>query len=196
MFRKYKTDACANCNIEPPQMKFKCPECEHNPEKLIVDKIKIQNIEDLISTGQRITITPKALEEFIHALRDKNQELEQLNQQNFNFEELIKLQEDKISQLEIRLNELTSPIDVKDCPHRCFNGETVGCKYYEGQNCEDPDFVNCMFRENKRLTQFNNKLKSVIKNIEDYCTEQNLKYDYTSCKILQYIDILKENYAI
>ena len=26
-------DYCKNCDVEPPAMKFKCPECEHNPEK-------------------------------------------------------------------------------------------------------------------------------------------------------------------
>ena len=26
-------DYCKNCAVEPPAMKFKCPECEHNPDK-------------------------------------------------------------------------------------------------------------------------------------------------------------------
>ena len=26
-------DYCKNCDVEPPAMKFKCPECEHNPDK-------------------------------------------------------------------------------------------------------------------------------------------------------------------
>ena len=26
-------DYCKNCSVEPPAMKFKCPECEHNPDK-------------------------------------------------------------------------------------------------------------------------------------------------------------------
>ena len=25
-------DYCKNCKVEPPAMKFKCPECEHNPD--------------------------------------------------------------------------------------------------------------------------------------------------------------------
>ena len=26
-------DYCKNCSVEPPAMRFKCPECEHNPDK-------------------------------------------------------------------------------------------------------------------------------------------------------------------
>ena len=26
-------DYCKNCDVEPPAMRFKCPECEHNPDK-------------------------------------------------------------------------------------------------------------------------------------------------------------------
>ena len=25
-------DYCKNCDVEPPAMRFKCPECEHNPD--------------------------------------------------------------------------------------------------------------------------------------------------------------------
>lgn len=53
--------------------------------------------------------------------------------------------------LEIRLNELTSEVDVEKCPHSVFNGEYVACRYYEGQRCDDADFSNCLFRENARL---------------------------------------------
>lgn len=31
-------DYCKNCDVEPPAMKFKCPECEHNPDKEIFAK--------------------------------------------------------------------------------------------------------------------------------------------------------------
>ena len=32
-------DYCAHCNVEPPALKFKCPECKHNPDKeqIIID---------------------------------------------------------------------------------------------------------------------------------------------------------------
>lgn len=31
-------DYCKNCDVEPPAMRFKCPECEHNPDKEIFAK--------------------------------------------------------------------------------------------------------------------------------------------------------------
>lgn len=60
---------------------------------------------------------------------------------------------DKMEALQIRLNELTSPVYVKDCPFRVFNGEGIGCRIYEDQSCEEPDFINCLFRENLRLKE-------------------------------------------
>ena len=34
-------DYCKNCDVEPPAMKIKCPECEHNPDKeQIKDSLK------------------------------------------------------------------------------------------------------------------------------------------------------------
>lgn len=32
-------DYCAHCDVEPPALKFKCPECKHNPDKeqIIID---------------------------------------------------------------------------------------------------------------------------------------------------------------
>lgn len=32
MTDKDTIDYCKNCSVEPPAMKFKCPECEHNPD--------------------------------------------------------------------------------------------------------------------------------------------------------------------
>lgn len=33
MTDKELKDYCKTCSVEPPAMKFKCPECEHNPDK-------------------------------------------------------------------------------------------------------------------------------------------------------------------
>lgn len=33
MADKELKDWCKTCNVEPPAMRFKCPECEHNPDK-------------------------------------------------------------------------------------------------------------------------------------------------------------------
>lgn len=36
-------DYCKNCNVEPPAMRFKCPECEHNSDKeqIIIDGVDV-----------------------------------------------------------------------------------------------------------------------------------------------------------
>ncbi len=44
MADKELKDWCKTCNVEPPAMKFKCPECEHNPDKeQIKDSLKNQD---------------------------------------------------------------------------------------------------------------------------------------------------------
>ena len=73
-------------------------------------------------------------------------------------QECEKLKNDKFV-LELRLDELTSSVNVEDCEHRVFNGEYIACRYYEGQRCDDADFANCMFRENVRLKQQLDQLK-------------------------------------
>lgn len=74
-------------------------------------------------------------------------------------QECERLKKDK-SALELRLDELTSPVNVEDCEHSVFNGEYIACRYYEGQRCDDADFANCMYRENIRLKQQLDKLKA------------------------------------
>ena len=84
--------------------------------------------------------------------------------------EIVKLKKEN-EDLKIRLNELTSPTDTKNCPHRfvstCINtGEPkVFCRYYEGQPCDDVDFCNCMFRENTRLKEKFNRTTETVKQL-------------------------------
>ncbi len=46
-------DYCKNCDVEPPAMKFKCPECEHNPdsETNFVKDINVPYEEQIIIDG-------------------------------------------------------------------------------------------------------------------------------------------------
>ena len=84
--------------------------------------------------------------------------------------EIVKLKKEN-EDLKIRLNELTSPTDTKNCPHRfvstCLNmGEPkVFCRYYEGQPCDDTDFCNCMFRENTRLKEKFSRITETVKQL-------------------------------
>ena len=84
--------------------------------------------------------------------------------------EIVKLKKEN-EDLKIRLNELTSPTDTKNCPHRfvstCLNtGEPkVFCRYYEGQPCDDTDFCNCMFRENTRLKEKFIRITETVKQL-------------------------------
>lgn len=70
--------------------------------------------------------------------------------------------EDEKLLLEIQVAELTSPVNIEDCPHSIFNGEDVYCRYYEGCKCSDLDFANCMFKENVRLKKKIQELKEEV----------------------------------
>ena len=98
-------------------------------------------------------------------LKRKEQECEELKKDNF--------------ALGLRLDELTSPVNVEDCEHSVFNGEYIACRYYEGQRCDDADFANCMFRENvrfkKQLDQLkarNEKLKQTLTEIKEIAKQE------------------------
>ena len=43
MVDKELKDWCKNCDVEPPAMRFKCPECEPNPDKeqIIIDGVDV-----------------------------------------------------------------------------------------------------------------------------------------------------------
>lgn len=45
MADKELKDWCKTCDVEPPAMKFKCPECEHNPDKeqIIIHGCNVSN---------------------------------------------------------------------------------------------------------------------------------------------------------
>ena len=46
-------DYCKNCDVEPPAMRFKCPECEHNPdnENNLAKDINVPHKEQIIIDG-------------------------------------------------------------------------------------------------------------------------------------------------
>ena len=47
-------DYCKNCDVEPPAMRFKCPECEHNPnnennkEQIIISDVDVSRCVHLV----------------------------------------------------------------------------------------------------------------------------------------------------
>ena len=46
-------DYCAHCDVEPPALKFKCPECEHNPdnENNFAKDINVPHKEQIMIDG-------------------------------------------------------------------------------------------------------------------------------------------------
>lgn len=147
-------DYCKNCDVEPPAMRFKCPECEHNPdnENNFAKDINVPH------KGQII----------IHR------------------------------------------VDVSGCN---YSGSQENCIIRAHQKCSN--YPNCYFKQLARKTQECEALKSesftmnsliieqeeeidryckALEEIEEYCKEQNLKYDTTACIILDIINKVKDKH--
>ena len=88
-----KKDYCKNCSVEPPAMRFKCPECEHNPDKeqIIIDTNKyfMEIVNEGRSTiGYRVLFPERLLTEIMKQNKQlalKTQECESLKEK---YEEL------------------------------------------------------------------------------------------------------------
>lgn len=101
-------DYCKNCDVEPPAMRFKCPECEHNTdnENIFAKDIYVPSKEQIIN----LPLSYKALqlayadykkqtEIFTEELARKTQECEALKSERFTRESLITEQENEIDEL-------------------------------------------------------------------------------------------------
>ena len=113
-------------------------------------------------------------------ITDKTEECDKQIKEINTLNGIIKALTDKLKECadaKIRLAELTTNVEVKDCPHRMFNGQTYGCRYYDGCDCDDSDFVNCLFRENARLKQQVEHYRNISDNFinGDYCVNCTAK---------------------
>ena len=169
MADKELKDWCKTCDVEPPAMKFKCPECEHNPdnEQIIIDGV---NIIGTIDEWARLVAHEWGTNEYSDAEIVKNYILDinkQLARKTQECEELS----NKIK------NEIQNTVEM----------ERLAKSY--GQDL-------MIYKQNKDIEI--NSLKDdvifylkLIKKIEIYCDEQNLKYDTTACEILNIINKAK-----
>lgn len=84
-------DYCKNCDVEPPAMRFKCPECAHNPDKeqIMIDGIQFNKFGDfyvdydLSGKFQSISSSAKEykiLKSLIKQFARKTQECEELEE--------------------------------------------------------------------------------------------------------------------
>lgn len=80
-------DYCKNCDVEPPAMRFKCPECEHNPDKeQIICKYKFRNKEKFenLNNRQIVEYTENLIyenSELYINIKEKEQECEELKEE-------------------------------------------------------------------------------------------------------------------
>lgn len=115
-------DYCKNCDVEPPAMRFKCPECEHNPDKeqIIIDGIQFNKFGDfyvdydLSGKFQSISSSAKEykiLKSLIEQLTRKTKECEQIKEKY----EALKLENQEgyeiVAELKQECEKLKSQVD-------------------------------------------------------------------------------------
>ena len=137
MTDKDTIDYCKNCDVEPPAMRFKCPECEHNPdnennlakdinvphkEQIIVDTDKyfVELTDESRGTiGYTVVFPGNLLKDIIKQnkqLAHKTQECEELISEKDFYLQKIETLEDKCENLLNEYDELLQNTpDCKNC---------------------------------------------------------------------------------
>ena len=163
-------DYCAHCSVEPPALKFKCPECKHNPDKeqIMIDGVDVSECIYLYSRWPNnlpheacglfhsdnpydddnrylCKYNPNC---YFKQLARKAQECEELKSESFTREELIGIQEKDIDRYRKALEEIE-----KKCKKLSTEWEA-----YQDETC----IFNCKTRKTNRA-----KLADKILNIID-----------------------------
>lgn len=91
-------DYCKNCSVEPPAMRFKCPECEHNPDRetnelhLIIDRLlEASGYDKNISTAEDFEYVYADINYKLGLLDDLKQECEALKSKIHDLRQLREL---------------------------------------------------------------------------------------------------------
>ena len=156
MTDKELKDWCKTCNVEPPAMRFKCPECEHNPDK---EQIMINGVD----VNRCIDFNKRDKVSCYHILYDKCNEnpncyFKQLARKTAECEELkeeILTKNEKIKELRLSVSDLTNRLCLLNA-EKSFRivdlEQTLGeiekelkeDIYCENQECGCDDFEECL----------------------------------------------------
>lgn len=161
-------DYCKNCDVEPPAMRFKCPECEHNPDKeqIMIDGVDVSecvHYEDLSCTAFRDSCGyPLDCKNFFFCnykqLARKTQVIDEI-------EEVIKPYQEQIE-----LDALSLPSAIESILER----KTQECEELKGKYKNVLDLAKQNADANEyclqELEQENYRYRKALEEIEKYCS--------------------------
>ena len=175
-------DYCKTCNVEPPAMRFKCPECGHNPdnEQIVIDGVDISGCEfidewkhcdicnSLIKTVYQnatkcLTEQDLRCETYQNChykqLKRKEQECEELKESNKKAQELYKYFMNVAESTANKNKELENNLHIANTNHEAAEKECD--RYLEAlEEIEDFRKKHCDFLcEGNRILDIINKAK-------------------------------------
>ena len=92
-----------------------------------------------------------------------------------------------------RLNSTTDSLHQIKARERLYQSTLQNLKNDLKKFCERIDVTPHSSCPEYQEMFYNNKYKKVVEEIDDYCNQQNLKYDLTACEILSIIEKVKDN---
>ena len=154
-------DYCKNCDVEPPAMRFKCPECEYNPDKKPIDKM-IELSEDLGLYKEQIIID---IDEYFKSITDDcGRPITYVVNHNNLREEIITLNKEFARKTQEYNKLLEQHKELDDRANRLIEE-----KYNLNRECEElKDYARR--QENQRETYYKEFLK-----LSQECEELKLK---------------------
>ena len=174
MTDKELKDWCKNCDVEPPAMKFKCPECEHNPDKeQIKDSLKNHSqkfSENSTQEKEQIIIDGVDVSECVS--------FDKLNGQNICCYEDTR--EDKISFANFC-------VENKDCYFKQLARKTQECEELKKEL--DKEHLLMLEKQDKATRYFLvlNGIKEYIYNNTDFDVNDSIQSKTSGYDILQII---------
>lgn len=136
MTDKELKDWCKTCSVEPPAMKFKCSECEYNPDKeqIIINSVDVSecvHYEDLSCTAFRDSCGyPLDCKDFFFCnykqLARKTQECERMKYY------LSKIRQDELSRLDVEWDEY-----ITECTSTDYSNIITYVEYALGETKDD-----------------------------------------------------------
>lgn len=171
-------DYCKSCDVEPPAMRFKCPECKHNPDK-----------EQIMIDGGRMSGITTLQDQLTH----KIQECEELKSESFTRESLISIQEEDIDRYRKALEEIEK-IAKDGLNPICYKSNCSRCKCYNGDNCKAGmiSLINNYFTENGEFADGNGDFAEALEDLLDKERSRCNRALPISKKILDIINKVKD----
>lgn len=183
-------DYCKTCSVEPPAMRFKCPECEHNPDKeqIIIDGVDVSGCVSFDKlNGQNICCYEDTREDkipfanfcvenkdcYFKQLARKTQEYEQLQEKY----EALKLENQEGYEIVAELKQECEELKKK-------------LRKFELENTTLQNRYQQVAGATTEAAHYLKALEEIEENIKSYCKDMCMAETKETCEICHNTNIL------